>query len=118
MTQPDVLIHHYACAHVAREAEFRKGDDLVCPKCRQANLVASSDFETVLGSHACADCGELSGQTEMIGHCLSCQHRFPAEEAATQVLTAYHVHHVHEIPEKDVPLRPTVHRSPRESVAT
>jgi DNA-binding response OmpR family regulator len=24
MTEPDVLIHHYACAHIASEAEFRK----------------------------------------------------------------------------------------------
>lgn len=28
MTEPDVLIHHYACAHIASEAEFRRGDDL------------------------------------------------------------------------------------------
>ena len=49
MTAPDVLIHHYACAHIASEAQFRKGDDLVCPKCRQTNLVAGSDFEAVAG---------------------------------------------------------------------
>ena len=118
MTEPDVLIHHYACAHIASEAEFRKGDDLVCPKCRQKNLVASSDFETVSGGHACADCGERSSQSELIGHCLSCQHRFPADEAATQVLTAYHVHRVHEIAERETTMRPTVRRLVRESVTT
>lgn len=118
MTEPDVLIHHYACAYVGSDAEFRRGGDLVCPKCRQTNLVAGSDFETVPGGHACADCGEHSSQSELIGHCLSCQHRFPADEAATQVLTAYHVHRVHEITEKDNTVRPTARRSVRESVAT
>lgn len=118
MTEPDVLIHHYACAHIASEAEFRKGDDLVCPKCRQMNLIASSDFETVDGGQTCADCGERSSQSELIGHCLSCQHRFPAYEAVTQVLTAYHVHRVHEIIEKDDALRLNVRRAVGETVAT
>ena len=118
MTEPDVLIHHYACAHIASEAEFRKGDDLVCPKCRQIDLVASSDFETVAGGHACADCGERSSESELIGHCLSCQHRFPAHEAVTQVLTAYHVHRVQEVAAGSASMRPTARRSVRESVAT
>jgi DNA-binding response OmpR family regulator len=118
MTEPDVLIHHYACAHIASEAEFRKGDDLVCPKCRQTNLTASSDFETVAGGQACADCGERFSQSELIGHCLSCQHRFPAHEAVTQVLIAYHVHRVHEIAERDHALRPIVRRAVGETVAT
>jgi DNA-binding response OmpR family regulator len=118
MTEPDVLIHHYACAHIASEAEFRKNDDLVCPKCRRTNLIAGSDFETVTGGHSCADCGEHSSQSELIGHCLSCQHRFPAHEAVTQVLTAYHVHRVHEITEKDDALRPNVRRAVGETVAT
>ena len=118
MMEPDVLIHHYACAHIGSETEFRTGDDLICPKCRQANLVASSDFETVPGGHACADCGARSSQSDLIGHCLSCQHRFPAEEAATQVLTVYHVHRVHEITEEENIVRPTERRSVRESVVT
>jgi len=116
MTERDVLIHHYACAHIANETEFRKGDDLVCPKCRQINLVASSDFETVSGGQTCTDCGERSSQAELIGHCLSCQHRFPADEAATQVLTAYHVHRVHKIAEHRSDLTPTARRSVCETV--
>jgi DNA-binding response OmpR family regulator len=117
MTEPDVLIHHYACAHIDSEAEFRKGDDLVCPKCRQTNLIASSDFETVAGGHVCADCGERTSQSELIGHCLSCQHRFPASEAVTQVLTAYHVHRVQEVTDGKSGSKPTVRHSVRQSVA-
>jgi len=118
MTAPDTLIHHYACAHIASEAQFRKGDDLVCPKCRQKNLVAGSDFEAVVGGLVCADCGTQSSHSELIGHCLCCQHRFPAVEATTQVLTAFHVHRVHEISDRQSGMRPTVQRSALESAAT
>src|SRR5262249_29328265 len=30
----DQLIHHFACAHVGFVADFTKGDQLICPKCR------------------------------------------------------------------------------------
>ncbi len=115
MTEPDVLIHHYACAHVGAEAEFRKGHDLVCPKCRQRNLVSGSDFEMVSGGHLCADCHTRISQPELIGHCLSCQHRFPAAEAATMQLTAFHVHRVRKFPGHETGHRPIANRAVRET---
>ncbi len=96
-TQPEALIHHYACAHVGPESDFRKGHDLLCPKCRQTGLVVGSDFETVTGGYRCADCAARTSQSELIGHCLSCQHRFPATEAVSLELTGFHVHRVQEV---------------------
>jgi len=95
-TRPEQLIHHYACAHIGAEDEFRQGDRFVCPKCRQTDLVAGSDFETVPGGLICADCHAHTSQPKLIGHCLSCQHRFPAAEAVTLQLTGFHVHRVQE----------------------
>ena len=96
-TQPESLIHHYACAHIGPESDFRKGNDLLCPKCRQTGLVVGSDFETATGGYLCADCGARTSQPELIGHCLSCQHRFPATEAVSLELTGFHVHRVQEV---------------------
>ena len=96
-TQPEVLIHHYACAYIGPESAFRKGHDLICPKCRQLGLVAGSDFETVAGGNVCHDCGASSSQAELIGHCLSCEHRFPAAEAVSLELSGFHVSRVHEV---------------------
>lgn len=118
MTEPDVLIHHYACAHVGAESEYRKGSDLVCPKCRQTNLIAGSDFETVSGGQVCADCHSRISETELIGHCLSCQHRFPAVEAATMQLTAFQVHRVREIVSEETGQSPITTRAVREFSAT
>ena len=111
MTEPDTLIHHYACAYIGAEAEFRKGHELVCPKCRQKDLISGSDFETVLGGHMCADCHSRISQPELIGHCLSCQHRFPADQAVTIQLTAFHVHRVREIGSHETGHRPMAHRA-------
>jgi len=111
MTEPDMLIHHYACAYVGAEAEFRKGHEFVCPKCRQQDLVSGSDFETVSGAHVCADCHSRISQPELIGHCLCCQHRFPADDAGTMQLTAFHVHRIRETVGHETGHRPIANRA-------
>lgn len=83
------LIHHYACAHVGPESEFRPhgASDLSCPKCRMKNLVSGADFELTEGCLSCRDCGALTSQPTSVGHCMSCQHRFLAADA--KIITIY-----------------------------
>ncbi len=113
-TKREPLIHHYACAHIGGESEFRNGDDLACPKCLQKDLVAGADFETVPGGFACSDCGARSNESQLIGHCLSCQHRFPAIEAAVVQLTGLHVHRMQEVRHEER-TQTSVAVTPRES---
>ncbi len=87
----EALIHHFACAHVGPVSDFRKAGDLVCPKCQLHGLVAGSDFEVVSGNYRCDDCGHLSHETELIGHCLACEHRFSAKDAVLLPLIGFHV---------------------------
>lgn len=91
MTEPESIIHHYACAHIGAESTFRKGSILSCPKCLQSDLVAGSDFECVSGAYRCHDCNHVANDPVLIGHCLSCQCRFPASEAITYPIVGYHV---------------------------
>ncbi len=91
MTEPEAIIHHYACAHIGAESTFRKGSSLSCPKCLQNDLVAGSDFECVSGAHRCQDCNHVANDPVLIGHCLSCQCRFPASEAISLPIIGYHV---------------------------
>lgn len=83
------LIHHYACAHVGPEREFRPhgASDLSCPKCRMQRLVSGADFEVTEGCLACSDCDALFSEPTMVGHCLSCQHRFLQADA--KLITVY-----------------------------
>ena len=114
-TKPETLIHHYACAHVAAEAEFLQGHGIQCPKCRKSELVAGSDFEVVPGGHACLDCGSKISEPELIGHCLACQHRFPAREAAVEQLTALRISHVqHASTNEEQTFRPVKRRPTRQ----
>lgn len=90
--EQEVLIHHFACAHVAPEKEFLDdSNQLVCPKCRTRDLIAGSDFEQISGCHRCMDCDAIFTETKTVGHCLSCQHRFDAAEAVLKTLYAYEV---------------------------
>ncbi|MEZ6124969.1 MAG: hypothetical protein R3C49_17630 [Planctomycetaceae bacterium] len=87
----EVLIHHYACAHVGPEAEFQTKDGLACPKCRLKNLITGSDFELIQGCLKCADCDALFAEPRMIAHCTNCQNRFPASEGRLKDLYGYQV---------------------------
>lgn len=93
-TEEQVLLHHYACAHVGPEADFRQGDSLVCPKCRLTDLVAGSDFERTVGCRRCNDCDAMFSETQLIGHCLSCHNRFPASEGKVISIYGYETGHV------------------------
>lgn len=88
----EVLIHHYACAHVGTVAEFDRGDALVCPKCLAKQLVVGADHEWLYGPYLCQDCDWSSQELEMVGHCLVCSHRFPSSQAHTLELIEYHAH--------------------------
>lgn len=89
--EPQILIHHYACAHVGPESEFRTPEGLVCPKCRLRNLVAGSDFEQIQGCMQCSDCKAVFTEPRLIAHCLNCQHRFPAASGRLKSIYAYKV---------------------------
>ena len=87
----DRLVHHFACAHVARAVEFETAEGLQCPKCRTSSLIVGSDYEFIDGPVECCDCGARGGQPTMAAMCHCCHHRFSMEEADERSLYAYHV---------------------------
>jgi DNA-binding response OmpR family regulator len=89
--EQEVLLHHYACAHVGPESEFRGPSGLVCPKCRLTDLVAGSDFEQTSGCNRCTDCDAIFTEAKMIGHCLNCEHRFVASDGRVTEVYGYQV---------------------------
>lgn len=91
--EQEVLLHHFACAHVGPESDFRERGQLCCPKCRTQDLIAGADFEQIAGVNRCGDCDAVLSETKMIGHCLSCDLRFDAADAKLKTLYAYEVGH-------------------------
>ena len=89
--EQESLIHHFACAHVGSVADFESAVGLSCPKCRARHLTVGADFEYQSGPLRCLDCQWRPADLEIVGHCLRCNFRFPAHQALTKDLVAYHV---------------------------
>ena len=84
-----LLVHHYACAWVGPVEDFEGGVSLKCPNCRTQHLVAGTDFEYMPGENICQVCGWHDRELEQTGHCLNCDHRFPAFQAIEEELVGY-----------------------------
>ncbi|MFT7633361.1 MAG: hypothetical protein ACI87E_004416 [Mariniblastus sp.] len=85
------MIHHFACANVDFVEAFEQEDELCCQKCRTRRMVVGADYEYLNGPEACCDCGQSSLTKIDIGHCLSCELRFPMEMAHEIELMGYRV---------------------------
>ena len=85
------MVHHFACAHVDFLERFETPEGLVCEKCRTKNMHVGSDYEYLNGPENCEDCGKSNLEKIQIGHCLSCEHRFPMETAKLLEIVGYRV---------------------------
>ena len=85
------MIHHFACAHVDFVENFEQDDQLCCQKCRTRRMIVGSDYEYLDGPNMCYDCGQANLEKIQIGHCLSCEFRFPIETAYTMEIVGYRV---------------------------
>lgn len=83
----DRMLHHFACAFVGPTSEFQLSDDgLACPKCCAQRLMVGTDCEFLDGPFRCSDCDWSAAELEIVGHCLKCGFRFPAQQAAVEDL--------------------------------
>ena len=87
--EQELLIHHFACAHVGRVEDFETPDGIACTKCRAKHLMVGADFEYQRGPLRCLDCQWSPRELELVGHCLRCGFRFPAQQALVKDLMAY-----------------------------
>lgn len=88
----DRMMHHFACAFVGPTSEFQVNDDgLACPKCCAQRLMVGTDCEFLDGPWRCGDCDWSPAELEIVGHCLKCGFRFPAQQAVLEDLVGHHV---------------------------
>ena len=75
------LLHHFTCAGVFPTEAFGSPDELQCPKCRLSLRSIGVDHEYLDGPFVCARCEAESSVVATAGRCMTCDHRFPADEA-------------------------------------
>jgi hypothetical protein len=70
--QEQALVHHFRCAYQAPEAQFVRGFNLVCPKCRQHLRHYGSDYDKPGHVLACGHCHATNSEPVVGFACLDC----------------------------------------------
>jgi CheY-like chemotaxis protein len=82
-------VHHYKCAYQGVESDFRQGDRLVCPKCRQELTHFSVDYDKPGSMVACGRCGHAGSEPAVGFVCLDCSIRMDGDAAQVRDVYSY-----------------------------
>ena len=87
----DELLHHFRCAHVAELADYRRGEDLVCPKCERHLQQVGVDYDKPSIIYRCKACEHSFQEPNIATTCYSCGHTVDPEHLDNRDLLAYRV---------------------------
>lgn len=83
------VLHHFSCAYVGPAHEFRRGGDLVCPKCDDRIRHLGRDYESPADTYVCGDCRYTFTESRVTARCFRCKHAAPAEQVSSTPVYAY-----------------------------
>jgi hypothetical protein len=83
------IVHHLKCGCQGPERDFRRGSELVCPKCLQHLKNFSVDYDRPGSIGVCQSCGHLSTEHRVGFHCLDCSARVGAHEVGGRSIHSY-----------------------------
>lgn len=66
------LVHHYRCAALQPEADFRQGHLLICPKCSVQLRNYGKDYDKPGQTQICGSCGHATSEPAVGFVCLDC----------------------------------------------
>lgn len=67
------MLQHFRCAYVGLDSEFRRGLELVCPRCDAGLQQLGHDFERPHQSWVCNACDDLFEEPLVEVQCLACE---------------------------------------------
>ena len=82
-------IHHFKCAYQGPEAEFRQGDDLICPKCRRELSHFGYDYDRPGTMVVCRSCKNAASDPAIGFVCLDCGGHIDSEACQTRDVYSY-----------------------------
>jgi hypothetical protein len=85
----EAIIHHLRCGYQGPERDFRKGRDLVCPKCSHHCEHFSVDYDKPGMLVICNSCTHATGEAEVGFRCLDCDTGFSGDKAASKTFYEY-----------------------------
>lgn len=87
----DELIHHFKCAYTAEISTFRKGDQLVCPKCERSLKHIGVDYDKPSIIYNCNQCSHTFQDPKIMTTCYNCGREAEPENQQTRTIYAYSV---------------------------
>ena len=85
------IVHHLKCASQGPERDFRRGTELVCPKCLQQLKNFSVDYDRPGSIGICQSCGHLSTEHKVGFLCLDCDTHIEARNVDSRIIHSYHL---------------------------
>jgi hypothetical protein len=83
------LIHHFHCAALLPEEQYRQGTALICPKCKRQLRNYGKDYDRPGRAYICNTCDATSSELEVGFVCLDCNARMDGEGAERVDLYSY-----------------------------
>jgi hypothetical protein len=83
------MIHHFVCAHVAPEKDFKKEDGLECPKCDKNLRHIGIDYDKPSTIYSCNSCSHEFQNPGMLSLCLDCGTENQLEELMQKSIGTY-----------------------------
>lgn len=66
------LIHHFRCAYIGPESDFKHDDQMICPKCDKELKHIGIDYDKPSEIAHCHHCDHTSQETHMQARCVDC----------------------------------------------
>ena len=85
------LIHHFPCAYVAPEDDFRKDSSLICPKCSKELKGIGVDFDRPATIYRCNNCGYVTQDPEVKTVCFNCGKESDPEDLILKTIKIYKI---------------------------
>jgi GGDEF domain-containing protein len=83
------MIHHFVCAYIGPEGDFKKQQNLVCPKCLKPLKHIGVDFDRPSTVYQCRHCQKNSQETDVDAICIHCGKRSLPENLIKKTLKEY-----------------------------
>jgi uncharacterized CHY-type Zn-finger protein len=84
-----LIIEHMRCGFIGSLEKFRKGNELICPKCK--GLVTESEYRKIGTSFECDSCGSRFEAPKISHKCNSCDDVFTFKEAKYEPIFDYSI---------------------------
>lgn len=83
------MIHHFECAHVAPEKDFKKEHGLECPKCDKSLRHIGIDYDKPSTIYSCNSCSHEFQNPGMLSMCMDCGTENQLEELLQKSIGTY-----------------------------